>query len=227
MHTDNLDCGIILHELSNIGMVIHSGASVLTVAAPGSREAVVGQATLLNGARRLNETLVGLRALLGRADEMPEPGAHSVLQLALNYAGEVVAWQGRDRPINVTADHEHPEFIVPELLRLVLRNFLANSLRYSPEGVPIDVRIRHSATETRVLVRNHGPQIPDDVRAHLFSPGGKGPDGGSGLGLHIALRAAQAMHGRVACVSHRRQTAFSVVFPTRRAVKYGSRYVAA
>ena len=105
---------------------------------------------------------------------------------------------------------------MPGLFRLVMRNFMANALKYSPKGSVIDIRIRHSAKETRVLVRNRGNKIPDAVRACLFEPGRKTPSGGSGHGVHIAQLAAKAMRGRINFVSQTKYTAFCLVIPTRR-----------
>lgn len=227
MNPETLDSGIILHELANISTMIQSGTHVLDGATPGSREAHIGKATLMHATRRLNDTLSSLRVLLGRSHELPVESRLCLRQMIMDYVGETLAWQGISRSVRVTADSDEAEVVIPDLLRLILRNFLANALKYSPANSPIDIRVRHSGADTRILFRNRGPKIADEIRAGLFEPGCKGPQGGAGIGLYIAQRAAQGMNGRIRFLSHRTQTAFSVIFPTRRQTGERAGFIAA
>jgi signal transduction histidine kinase len=92
-----------------------------------------------------------------------------------------------------------------EMLRRAIENVLRNAVRYSPEGTTVEV----SATETErcavIVVRDHGPGVPDAALARIFDPfyrveeARENKNGvGSGLGLSIARRAVQAHHGSIA-----------------------------
>ena len=91
-----------------------------------------------------------------------------------------------------------------EMLRRAIENVLRNAVRYAPEGTAVEV----SATETErcaiIVVRDHGPGVPDEALARIFDPFYRVEEsrenkngGGSGLGLAIARRAVLAHHGSI------------------------------
>lgn len=79
----------------------------------------------------------------------------------------------------------------------VLRNLLANALRYAPVGSAIEIGLAQGADGTRVSVRDHGPGMPPEMLESIFQPfsqAGSTPDGtGTGLGLAIS-RSIMAAH---------------------------------
>ncbi|HVA89264.1 MAG TPA: PAS domain S-box protein [Chloroflexota bacterium] len=84
----------------------------------------------------------------------------------------------------------------------ILVNLLDNAAKYSSEGSPITVSWREEFPLASVLVRDHGPGIPERGRAQLFTRFGRIPGSrirsgrvGTGLGLYIARRLAEAMGG--------------------------------
>jgi signal transduction histidine kinase len=86
------------------------------------------------------------------------------------------------------------------LMRLALRNLMANALRHAPAGSPVTLRVADSDEPLALLleVEDLGPGVADAVRAKLFERGVRGPASrGQGLGLHIAQRALQ-LHGGTA-----------------------------
>ncbi len=102
-----------------------------------------------------------------------------------------------------TAQHSAPMDL--SLLRLALRNLLANALRYSATGAPVLVRIiddEDGPTHDRpaglaIDVVDAGTGFDSVALSRLFERGGKGTRGGNGLGLHIARRVVDLHGGRL------------------------------
>ncbi len=87
------------------------------------------------------------------------------------------------------------------MIRLFL-NLLDNAIKFTPAGGRVSMEAERSNTEVTIAIRDTGPGIPTEHRAHLFERfyrvGGdrSRPDGqgGAGLGLAIAYEIARA-HG--------------------------------
>lgn len=83
----------------------------------------------------------------------------------------------------------------------VLQNYLANAIRYAPEGSSIEI-VAEGTSEVRVGVRDSGPGLTVDQRTRVFErfyridPSRSRALGGSGIGLPIARAIAEAMGGR-------------------------------
>ncbi|MBW8846363.1 MAG: PAS domain-containing sensor histidine kinase [Burkholderiales bacterium] len=88
-------------------------------------------------------------------------------------------------------------------LQQLLRNLLANAIRFSPEGGRIDLSAGHDDEgRVRVDVADRGPGIPPDELESIFeafvqSSATKNAAGGTGLGLAICRRIAQAHDGHI------------------------------
>ncbi len=84
------------------------------------------------------------------------------------------------------------------LLQRVVRNLLANAIRYTPEG-RILVGCRRRGEELLVGVYDTGVGIPEDKKMEVFKPfrrlgpGSRDRSGGSGLGLTIVDKITQAL----------------------------------
>ncbi len=87
----------------------------------------------------------------------------------------------------------------PVMLRELLSNLIDNSLRYTPQGGSVTVRVRANVVEEQAIleVEDTGPGIPPSERAHVFERFyrilGSNAEG-SGLGLSIVREIAQ-QHG--------------------------------
>jgi signal transduction histidine kinase len=85
-----------------------------------------------------------------------------------------------------------------ERLEQILVNLLVNAYGHGVSPIRIDVRT--DADEVIVAVRDSGLGVPETLRPHLFDPFRRGPSAprtGSGLGLSISRRLAEAMGGRM------------------------------
>lgn len=92
----------------------------------------------------------------------------------------------------------------PQRLQQLLRNLLANAIRFSPVGGRIELTAWHDedADEVRVDVADRGPGIPPDELESIFeafvqSSATRNAAGGTGLGLAICRRIAEAHQGRI------------------------------
>ncbi len=89
-------------------------------------------------------------------------------------------------------------------LRQVVTNLVANALRHTPDGTPVEVAVGHDAEGVALEVRDHGPGVPDEVATKVFErfyradpSRGRTGGGGSGLGLAIVAAIVSQHHGRV------------------------------
>ena len=96
------------------------------------------------------------------------------------------------------------------LLRRALRNLLENARRYGRDAQgqlrAIEVDVRHAPDRSRaeLVVRDHGPGVPEALRERIFEPfyrlpGASEREGGVGLGLSLVRTIAQRHHGQVRC----------------------------
>jgi signal transduction histidine kinase len=120
----------------------------------------------------------------------------------------VEANEGYARRLNVHIELEpvSAEWIVKvDAGRLiqVLTNLLSNAAKYSPPGGTVRVWVERRGDVLRVSVRDEGPGIPEEFRPRIFEKFSQADasaaraKGGTGLGLHIAQRFIEHMHGRI------------------------------
>jgi len=91
-------------------------------------------------------------------------------------------------------------------LRQAISNLLGNAVKFSPHGAEVLVEVRRVDGLLRIAISDQGPGIPAQDQARVFEPffhatrdarGGEARRPGSGLGLPVAQRIAQAHGGRV------------------------------
>jgi signal transduction histidine kinase len=137
----------------------------------------------------------------------------------------VEANEGYARKFNVrielaAADPDCQVRVDPDRFVQVMSNLLSNAVKYSPQGGLVRVWTERRGDCVRINVRDQGPGIPEDFRERIFEKFSQADSsttrekGGTGLGLHIARRFVEHMHGRIGYESEPgRGSTFWVEFP--------------
>lgn len=106
-----------------------------------------------------------------------------------------------------------------ELVGMALAQFLDNAVKHSQPATPITVSISATVNEVSMSVHNFGPLIPPEERDLIFQRFYRGVFsrkrvGGTGIGLSISRRVAEAHSGRVMVKSAQHEgNTFSLTLP--------------
>lgn len=107
-----------------------------------------------------------------------------------------------DPSLTVRADHG--------LLAMILTQYIDNARKYSTAGTPIAIAARASRSEVIISVQNFGSTIRIEDRERIFerfyrSPELKDSIPGTGIGLSVVRKAAEAHHGHVWVISDEKE----------------------
>ena len=142
---------------------------------------------------------------LARLDEEPEPLREpvDVAELARHAVTDARA-TAPERDISVSAADGAIVAGDPNQLHQVLANLMRNALVHTPAGTAIEVSVRREGEEVSLVVRDHGPGLPEGEQERLFERFWRAEGGrergraGAGLGLAIAREVVNAHGGRIA-----------------------------
>jgi len=156
------------------------------------QELLSGAAVELERLTDLVTELVDLATDSSSADE--EPAQTDLVGLAEEVAERSRRTTGRE--IVVTGDS--PKAIVrPRMVSRAVSNLVGNSVKYSPAGSPIEIRV----SAGRFEVRDHGPGIATEDLDHVFDRFYRSATArttpGNGIGLAIVRRVAELHGGEV------------------------------
>lgn len=94
-------------------------------------------------------------------------------------------------------------------VREIIGNLVENAIRYSPDGAVVEISLESSTAEwQKLVVRDHGPGIPEEERETLFGrfrqgkPSPYSSQRGFGLGLFIVRSYMESMGGTVTGGNH-------------------------
>ena len=147
---------------------------------------------------RLTSRLLRI-ARLDREEVKPQLELTDIVELVTHLVDEY-AERWTDRKLSLSRDVTSGEVLADaELLRLVMLQLLDNACKYSHSGSAIKIGIESQRESVAVRVWNSGNAIPPNERARIFERFYRGTEAvqvapGSGLGLYVARKIAQA-HG--------------------------------
>ncbi|QZH74677.1 MAG: HAMP domain-containing histidine kinase [Erythrobacter sp.] len=152
-------------------------------------------------------------------DFAPAPDPIDLADVARRAAG-ILGVRARDRGIILDAPKDGESVpAVGEFRRTlqVLLNLVGNAIRYSPEGGRVWIRVEQAGMRARITVADQGEGLDAEEQARVFAKFerlGRQGDGGSGLGLYISRRLAEAMGGSLSVESAKGQGArFTLELP--------------
>jgi two-component system sensor histidine kinase KdpD len=106
------------------------------------------------------------------------------------------------------------------LVAMILAQYVDNAFKYSTPKTPIEIAARKSRSEVIVSVHNFGSKIRIEDRERIFDRFYRAPDqketaSGTGIGLSVVKKAAEAHHGHVWVISDDQEgTTFFLSLPT-------------
>ncbi len=119
------------------------------------------------------------------------PGVVDIFEMIAQTKRIKLNLQMSDSPLVVTADND--------MLKTVVRNFLSNAIKFSPEDSSIEIIMTKEAEFAKVSVKDHGVGIAPDRLGSIFHKGettyGTGGEEGSGLGLQLCQDFARKIGG--------------------------------
>lgn len=145
-------------------------------------------------------------------DFNPAPDQIDLADVARRAAG-ILGVRAQERGIGIDApkpDESAPAIGEFRRVLQVLLNLLGNAIRYAPEGSQVWLRVESADGRARVTVADQGEGLSEEEQARVFSKFeclGRSGDGGSGLGLSISRRLAEAMNGSLTVESAKGQGA--------------------
>ncbi|MEO7109583.1 MAG: ATP-binding protein [Polyangiaceae bacterium] len=213
---------VVAHEVRNpLGSIFNSLSSLRrTLTLTGDSEVLFG--ILEEESARLNRTVADLlnyarpleperrqEDLLELARDCLRLGMRTLRTGALPIESEVIA-RGVIEPFPTD----------PILLRIALSNLVTNAVQAMPEGGRLNITIkqtRHRDEDSvAITVTDTGKGIPQDVLKRVFEPFFTTRASGTGLGLAVVRRIAEAHDGLVTAESDsQRGTAFTLLLPRR------------
>ena len=124
-----------------------------------------------------------------------------------------------ERPVEIQSNEPVPSLAVDRrLVKLALKQLADNALKYSDPSSPIGIHMRGLDGGIEIDVTNRGEPIPTHELNKIFDRFYRSPSiqhriPGSGLGLSIAHRIAQAHGGDITATSHQGYTTFRMTLP--------------
>ena len=138
------------------------------------------------------------------------PGVVEIFEMIAQTKHIKLDLQRTSEPLVVNADND--------MLKTVVRNFLSNAIKFSPENSSIEIMMLKEGDYAKISVRDHGVGIAADRLSTIFHKGettyGTGGEEGSGLGLQLCQDFAQKNGGDCTVESVEGEgSTFSVLIP--------------
>ncbi len=216
---------LVSHELRTPLTTIHGGAQLLVSEGerldPGVRSELL--ADIHQESARLAALIQNMVQLThiraGRVAFEPEP---VLLRMLAQRCVRDLAELDPEREMRVDVAPDAVAMADADRVDEMLRNVLHNALKYTPPGTLIEVVGRVDGDSVKLVVRDHGPGIPERDLAHVFDRFERGSQAasgtaGMGIGLYLVRLLVEAQGGTVS-IELPDDGGTSVIFTLPRAV---------
>lgn len=183
-----------LRMMPDMGELNPLQQEVLAISTDGS-ETLLGMINDLLCISKMESGAMEISAARIEVEHMAQRALTQVQSLAKHSEIELIPECQGDLPL-LRADEN--------LITRVLVNLLGNSIKFTPAGGKIHLRVRHNADEGEMLfaVEDTGPGIPHEEFERIFAKfgqvnGGTGTRTSTGLGLTFCKMAVEAHGGRI------------------------------
>jgi two-component system sensor histidine kinase HydH len=183
----------VAHEVRNPLGVIRSSAAMLALDLPEGSDARRASGFIVEEVDRLNGVV---RALLDYARPLATRREAVTLATLMMAVQPLVAAALGERRVTLTAAGTGEVFGDPDLLAQVMLTLIDNAAHACPGG-RIEVTLVDAATASELRVADDGPGVDPAVAGQIFAPFVTTRAGGTGLGLAMAARIAEAHGGTV------------------------------
>jgi two-component system sensor histidine kinase HydH len=193
----------VAHEVRNPLGVIRASASMVQESFDPEDEAHRACSFICEESDRLNALITAL--LTFARPTQPRCAAVNV-EKAIERALQITARDRERRRIAVVREAVGtipPAFADPDLLAQAILDLLTNAVEAVADGGRVALRVDAERDHLQVDVADDGPGVPDDVRSQLFEPFFTTKAAGTGLGLAMTARIAEAHGGDVTYVGDR------------------------
>ncbi len=159
--------------------------------------------TTKNIHRLLEDLLVWAKSQQGEIEVHP---LDYPLAISIEQSMELVSAQLTQKQISVQSFCQKDVKVLadPALITTIIRNFLGNAIKFTPEGGEIQIDCRSQGDMVEVSVIDNGCGIPQEIQKRLFKIGEKissglsaNGEGGSGLGLILCSEFVAKSGGKI------------------------------
>lgn len=189
----------VAHELRNVLQVISASAYVARQeAAKGDAEATLPHVAKIEKNARIAHGIVDDLMALARGETLhsePVLLAEVVVAARAELADGAATWDDALEPRDLRV-RAHPGLLV-RLMHVLYENAVQAS---TPRAPRIATRGRADGGRVVIEVSDDGPGVPDHIAARVFEPLVTARPGGTGLGLALARRIAEAHGGSIVLV---------------------------
>ena len=190
----------VAHEVRNPLGVIRASASMVQESFDETDEAYRACRFICEESDRLNALITALLTFARPAEpRFAKVDADKLLDRALELVRRPLA----QRRIQVVRESEPgaPELHAdPDLLSQAVLDLLTNAVEAVADGGRLALRLRADATSVEIDVADDGPGVPAGAAEQVFEPFFTTKPAGTGLGLAMTARIAQAHGGQVRVV---------------------------
>ena len=208
---------VVAHEVRNPLAVVFNAVASLRRAQPGSQEHGKLIDIVQEEAERLRDIVSDLLEFASPRPPVLSPASlDEIVRGAVEAARSVVGCPEPDVIVEIATS---PEIECDErLVRQAVLNLVTNALQANGRSGPVRVSIRGEQEDPTltVCVADDGEGVPEEMRERIFTPFFSTRPKGTGLGLAVVRRCAEAHGGKVSFHANgNRGAAFEIELPRR------------